>query len=154
MHAEVKRLLEQALEKNKSLFLIELSISEANHIRVILDGDAGVTVEDCMMVSREIEHNLDREELDFSLEVMSAGVSEPISLPRQYRKNIGRNLKVRTKTDELIEGELTAAGDTHITLQWSAREPKPVGKGKVTVQKEKLVPYAEIAEAKVKIIFN
>lgn len=154
MRAEVKRLLEQALEKNKSLFLIELSISEANHIRVILDGDAGVTVEDCMMVSREIEHNLDREELDFSLEVMSAGVSEPISLPRQYRKNIGRNLKVRTKTDELIEGELTAAGDTYITLQWSAREPKPVGKGKLTVQKEKLVPYAEIAEAKVKIIFN
>lgn len=153
MREKVAKLLENALEENKSLFLIDLNISEDNQIRVILDGDKGVTVEDCIAVSRAIEHNLDREEYDFSLEVMSAGVSEPLTLPRQYKKNIGRNLKIKTKDGEKIEGELTAANDDSFTLKWSAREPKPVGKGKVTVQKEVTLPYKDIMEAKVMITF-
>lgn len=153
MREKVAQLLKSALEENKSLFLIDLNISEENQIRVILDGDKGVTVEDCMAVSRAIEHNLDREEYDFSLEVMSAGVSEPLTLPRQYKKNIGRNLKLRTKTEEKIEGELISANEENCTLTWSAREPKPVGKGKVTVQKEATLPYKDIVEAKVMITF-
>ena len=87
MRGKVTKLLEKALEENPSLFLIDLSISEGNKIRVILDGDAGVTVENCMAISRAIEHNLDREEEDFSLEVMSAGVSEPLKITRQYKKS-------------------------------------------------------------------
>ncbi|WP_347373855.1 ribosome assembly cofactor RimP [Aequorivita sp. Q41] len=153
MREKVAQLLESALEKNKSLFLIDLNISEENQIRVILDGDKGVTVEDCIDVSREIEHNLDREEYDFSLEVMSSGVSEPLTLPRQYKKNIGRILKVRTKNDEKIEGELISSTEESCTLTWSAREPKPIGKGKVTVQKEATLPYKDIMEAKVMITF-
>ena len=153
MREKVAKLLENALEENKSLFLIDLNISEDNQIRVILDGDKGVTVEDCIAVSRAIEHNLDREEYDFSLEVMSAGVSEPLTLPRQYKKNIGRNLKIKTKNGEKLEGELTAATEDSFTLTWSAREPKPVGKGKVTVQKEATLPYKDIMEAKVMITF-
>lgn len=153
MREKVEELLENALEKNKSLFLIDLNISAENQIRVILDGDKGVTVEDCIEVSREIEHNLDREEYDFSLEVMSAGVSEPLTLPRQYRKNIGRTLKIKTSNGTTIEGEVTEANDESCTLKWSEREPKPVGKGKVTVKKEALLPYKEIMEAKVIITF-
>ncbi|QAA81998.1 ribosome assembly cofactor RimP [Aequorivita sp. H23M31] len=153
MREKVEELLENALEKNKSLFLIDLNISAENQIRVILDGDNGVTVEDCVEVSREIEHNLDREEFDFSLEVMSAGVSEPLTLPRQYIKNIGRSLKIKTKTGEKLEGELIAANDENCTLTWTEREPKPVGNGKVTVQKEALLPYKDIMEAKVMITF-
>ncbi|HNP68462.1 MAG TPA: ribosome assembly cofactor RimP [Aequorivita sp.] len=153
MREKVAELLENALEENKSLFLIDLNISEDNQIRVILDGDKGVTVEDCIAVSRAIEHNLDREEYDFSLEVMSAGVSEPLTLPRQYKKNIGRNLKIKTKDGEKIEGELTAVTEDSFTLKWSAREPKPIGKGKVTVQKEATLPYKDIMEAKVMITF-
>ncbi|HPE83404.1 MAG: ribosome assembly cofactor RimP [Aequorivita sp.] len=153
MRERVAQLLESALEENKSLFLIDLNISEDNQIRVILDGDKGVTVEDCIAVSRAIEHNLDREEYDFSLEVMSAGVSEPLAFPRQYKKNIGRNLRIKTKNDEKIEGELTAANEDNFTLKWSAREPKPIGKGKVTVQKEATLPYKDIMEAKVMITF-
>ncbi len=153
MREKVAQLLESALEENKSLFLIDLNFSEENHIRVILDGDKGVTVEDCMAVSRAIEHNLDREEYDFSLEVMSSGVSEPLTMPRQYRKNLGRTLKIRTKNDEKIEGELTEANEESCTLTWAAREPKPVGKGKITVQKEATLPYKDIMEAKVMITF-
>lgn len=154
MQEKVLPLLEQALADNPSLFLIDVSISENNQIRVIIDGDNGVTVEDCIAVSRAIEHNLDRETEDFSLEVMSAGVSEPLTLPRQYKKNVGRKLKVKTEAGETIEGELTQSDEDTVTLQWKAREPKPVGKGKVTVQKEAVLPYKEIVEAKVMITFN
>ena len=154
MRAKVTELLNQALEENPSLFLIDMSISTDNKIRIILDGDTGVTVEDCIAVSRAIEHNLDREEEDFSLEVMSAGVSEPLTISRQYKKNIGRNLKVKTDKGETIEGEIVQANEDAVSLTWKAREPKPVGKGKVTVQKEAVIPYNEIVEAKVMITFN
>jgi ribosome maturation factor RimP len=154
MLKKVSMLLEQALEKNSSLFLIDLEITENNQIRVILDGDNGVTVEDCIAVSRAIEHNLDREENDFSLEVMSAGVSQPLSIPRQFKKNIGRKIKVKTKEGEQIEGQMTGATDNQVTLTWKTREPKPVGKGKVTVQKEAVLDYSDIVEAKVMITFN
>lgn len=153
MRGKVTELLQNVLDENPSLFLIDLSITENNHIRVIIDGDEGVKVEDCMAVSRGIEHNLDREEEDFSLEVLSAGVSEPLSQGRQYKKNLGRTLHIKTKT-EIIEGKLTAVDEDNVTLEWKAREPKPVGKGKVTVEKKAVVPYQNIVEAKVMVTFN
>ena len=153
MQEKVEKLLNDALAEKPSLFLIDLSITGANQIRVILDGDEGVSVQDCIDISRAIEHNLDREEEDFSLEVHSAGVSEPLTMVRQYKKNIGRSLQLKTET-ETIEGELIDVTDEAITLKWKAREPKPVGKGKVTVKKEATVPYNDIVEAKVMIKFN
>tara|TARA_B100000953_G_scaffold297971_1_gene293830 strand:- start:3231 stop:3875 length:645 start_codon:yes stop_codon:yes gene_type:complete len=148
----VEKLLQQAFEENNSLFLIDLMITSDNQIRVIIDGDKGVSVEDCMYVSRKVEHNLDREEEDFSLEVTSAGVSEPLQIPRQYKKNIGRKLQVKTE-NEKFEGNLIDATESDIKLRWKAREPKPVGKGKVTVEKEAVLEYSAIVEAKVMITF-
>jgi len=153
MRGKVTELLQIVLDENPSLFLIDLSITGNNHIRVIIDGDDGVKVEDCMAVSRGIEHNLDREEEDFSLEVLSAGVSEPLTQGRQYKKNLGRTLHIKTKT-ETIEGKLTTVDEESVTLEWKAREPKPVGKGKITVEKKAVVPYQNIVEAKVMVTFN
>ncbi len=153
MQKEVEKLLNEALAEKPTLFLIDLSIVGDNQIRVTIDGDTGVTVQDCMDVSRAIEHNLDREEQDFSLEVLSAGASEPLTMLRQYKKNVGRTLQVKTGEDT-IEGELIEVTEETVTLKWKAREPKPVGKGKVTIQKEAVVPYNDIVEAKVMIKFN
>ncbi len=150
---KVLELLNQALEEKPSVFLIDLSISEANKITITLDGDNGVVLQDCIDVSKVIDANLDREEIDFSLEVASAGVSSPLKLVRQYKKNIGRSLKVKTAT-ETIEAELIAADDEGIELTWSAREPKKIGKGKETVVKNQRIPYSEIKEAVVTINFN
>ncbi|SFU57764.1 ribosome maturation factor RimP [Pustulibacterium marinum] len=150
----VEKLLNEALEKREDLFLIDLSISSSNAICVILDGDNGVSLNDCIEVSRQIEHNLDREEQDFSLQVTSAGLSEPLSIKRQYQKNIGRKLSVKLHdVSKPIEGELTAVDDLKITLEFKAREPKPVGKGKVTVQKKEEIAFDAIKEAKVMVIF-
>jgi len=100
-----------------------------------------------------VEHNLDREEEDFSLEVMSAGATSPLTLPRQYKKNVGRQLAVKKQSGDKIEGLLKEATDENVTLTWKVREPKPVGKGKVTVEKIETIAYTEIVEAKVMIKF-
>jgi len=149
---EVKRLLEEALEENPSLFLIQFEIKGDNQILVVIDGDKGVSVNDCIAVSRKIEHNLDREEQDFSLEVTSAGAASPLEIPRQYMKNLGRKISVRTENQE-FEATLDSATEEEIVLRWKAREPKPIGKGKVTVKKEAVLKYADIVEAKVMITF-
>ena len=149
---KVTSLLNKALEENKSLFLIDFFIDGGNKIRVVLDGDEGVNLKDCMAVSRAIEHNLDREEEDFSLEVTSAGATTPLVLPRQYRKNIGRKLEVKT-LETVFEGNLTAATEETITLEWKSREPKPIGKGKHTVEKKEEIAFSDIKEAKVVLKF-
>ena len=152
MKEEVTKLVQEAIAENKALFLIDLSISPDNNIKVVVDGDKGVALNECIRISRHIEHNLDREETDFSLEVTSPDVTDPIVNKRQYNKNINRLLKVKTN-DESIEGNLIEIDENNITLQWKTREPKPVGKGKQTVVKEKKIPMNEIKQAKVKFTF-
>ncbi|TWO32184.1 ribosome assembly cofactor RimP [Seonamhaeicola sediminis] len=148
----VENLLNDALEERPDLFLIDFSVQGDNQIKVVIDGDNGVLVEDCIFISRAIEHNLDREEQDFSLDVMSAGAAAPLVKQRQYKKNINRTLEVKTESEK-FEGILSNASDNDITLQWKVREPKPVGKGKVTVTKEANIAYIDIVEAKVVIKF-
>lgn len=148
----VEKLLAEGLKEREDLFLIDLTISNDNNIKVIIDGDRGVTVDDCIFISRAIEHNLDREDQDFSLEVASAGAAAPLVNQRQYAKSVGRDLEVATNNGQ-YKGTLTKADETKITLNWKAREPKPVGKGKVTVQKQADIAYEDIVEAKVMIKF-
>lgn len=149
---KVSELLNESLAGKPELFLIDLTITDAFKIIVTIDGDNGVNLQDCIDISRAIESNLDREEQDYSLEVASGGVSAPLKLVRQYKKNIGRTLQVKTATDK-ITAELVDANDDFITLTWTAREPKEIGKGKVTVEKRLELPYADIKEAIVTITF-
>lgn len=150
---KVLELLQTGLDEKPTIFLIDLTITDAFKVIVTIDGDNGVTLQDCIDISRAIEHNLDREEQDFSLEVASAGVSSPLKHLRQYKKNIGRTLIVKLAT-ETIEAKLVEATDDKIVLSWEAREPKKVGKGKETVQKRQEIPYADIKEAIVTVNFN
>lgn len=150
---KVQELLDVALAERPELFLVDLSINEANKISINLDGDQGVNLQDCIDISRLIENSLDREEQDFSLEVASAGVSSPLKFVRQYIKNIGRTLKVKTITSEEIEAKLVVADEDKITLEWQAREPKKIGKGKETVQKKVDILYENIKEAIVIVSF-
>lgn len=149
---KVSGVVNEVLAQKPSLFLIDLTITDAYKIIVTLDGDNGVILQDCIDISRAIESNLDREEQDFSMEVASAGATSPLKMPRQFKKNIGRKLKVTTATEK-IEAEITEANDAFIVLEWSAREPKQVGKGKETVQKRAELKYEDIKEAIVIITF-
>lgn len=144
--------MEEALEKRNDLFPISVKVGTDLAIRIVLDGDSGVSLQDCMDISRSVEHQLDREAFDFSLEVSSAGATAPLELPRQYMKNKGRTLKVKT-VDSEFKGVLEEVGVSEIRLAWKAREPKPVGKGKHTVRKEVEIPFSDIEHAKVVLKF-
>ena len=146
---KIETLVQEALVENPSLFLIDLTIGGDNSIRVLLDGDQGVTLETCMQVSRKVEYNLDREENDFSIEVSSCGVGAPLTIPRQFIKNVSRKLEVIDSEDKQVQGTLVEATETSFTLEWKEREPKPIGKGKITVKKTREFQYGQYNSAKV-----
>ncbi len=152
MRDQVEKLVEEAIQENPKLFLIDLKISSDNKINVIVDGDEGISIKECMRISRNVEHNLDRETTDFSLEVSSPGLTEPLVNNRQYSKNLGKTLEVITETDK-FEGELLKINNDGIVLTWKVREPKPIGKGKVTVVKTVALQFESIKQAKVKLKF-
>ena len=151
--AKVEQLVHEFLETRKDLYLVDLKISAGDDITVILDGDEGLSLQDCLDASRAIEFNLDREEHDFSLQVMSPGLSEPLKLPRQFKKNMGREIEVLLNSDEKIQGEVVAVDDEKVTLVLRYRRPKLIGKGKEDVVENKEIPYADITKALVVIKF-
>ncbi len=150
---KVEHLIQDFLQTREDLYLVDLKISVGNDVVVILDGDKSLSLQDCLEASRAIEFNLDREDVDFSLQVMSPGLSEPLLLPRQYRKNIGRDLEVVLENNEKIVGELVNANEEKIELMLRYRRPKLIGKGKEDVEEKREIPYAEIKKALVVIKF-
>ena len=106
--SKVKQLIDEAIAENPSLFLIDWKITPDDKIVILADGDEGLSVEDIVRISRYVEHNLDREECDFALEVSSPGVGSNLTMPRQFVKNIGRTLEA-TLNDKVMEGEIVEA---------------------------------------------
>lgn len=150
---KIKFLVNTALEENEELFLVDIQFLPENKIYIEIDGDKGVSLNECIRVSRSVDDNLDREVEDFSLEVATPDVAQPIKLKRQYVKNVGRTLAIKLKDNRSIEGILNTVTENDIQLEWKTREPKEIGKGKVTVIKNESVSFDDIVEAKVKIIF-
>ena len=148
----VKELIDKGLEQNTSLFLIDFSIGKDNLIKVIIDGDNGVSIEDCVALSRAIEHNLDREEEDFSLEVSSCGILAPLTLERQYVKNKGREIEIQTLNEKHI-GTIEKVEEGILSLIVTSKQPKPNGKGKITITETLLFPIKDIKEARLKLKF-
>lgn len=127
-------------------FLVDLKISTDNRINVSIDGDSGITIDDCIELSRAIENSLDRDEEDFELNVASAGLDQPLKLRRQYKKNIGQDLTVTTFQGETFEGRLIDADEAHITL----RLPGKKNLGAQPLQ----FAYPDIKTAKIVIKFE
>jgi len=149
---QVEKLLQDALETRPDIFVLDFNISDNNDIKITLDGDKGVSIDDIVWFSRQIEHNLDRDAEDFSLTVSSVDITKPFHLKRQFIKNINRPVKVKTGNGEK-EGILTKVESDFIVLEKKVREPKKIGKGKVTVLKKEEIPFDQIKDAKVVLKF-
>jgi ribosome maturation factor RimP len=150
---KVEQVIQDILSERNDLFIIKKVISDGLDINLTIDGDELVNISDCIEISRKIEKSLDRDEYDFSIKVQSPGADEPLVSPRQYKKHIGRKLKLKTANED-IEGTLVSLTDEGVELHWKAREKKPVGKGKRTVKYEKTIPFKDIEKANIKITFN
>jgi ribosome maturation factor RimP len=149
---EIARIAEDHLRET-NLFVTGVRIGTGNQISVLIDGDEGVKIDDCVKLSRSIESSLDREKEDFSLDVGSHGASSPLGMPRQYRRHIGRDFELKLGDGTRLDGRLTSWEPGAITLEWEEREPKPQGKGKQTVTKSRTVPFSEIREGRIKLKF-
>ncbi len=115
---------------------------------VFIDGDAAVTIEDCVKLSRHIEGSLDRETEDFELQVSSSGADQPLKLQRQYPKHVGRNLAVSTVKDETLIGKLLSCDNNAITLLLPANKKKKIEETTV------IIPFNEITESKIELAFK
>jgi ribosome maturation factor RimP len=142
------------LLEDSDLFIVDIQINPGNAIEVLVDRDSGLTIDDCKKVSRAIEGSLDREVEDFSLEVSSPGVGKPLLVKRQYFKNVGRNVAIKTLDGQKIEGQLTVANEENIQVDFREKELIPGKKSKQWVEKQVVLTYAEIKETKITISFK
>jgi ribosome maturation factor RimP len=133
---------------NTDKFLVELLVKPGNKIFIFIDGDHGVMISDCVELSRFVESQLDRESEDFELNVSSSGADQPIKLPRQYVKNVGRSLQVKLSEENSVSGKLEAVTETGIILT------TPGDKKKKLPPETLNIPYESMVESKVIISFK
>ena len=146
---------ERIAELDNGLYVVELSISSSNVINVELDKiKGGVSVNDCVSVSRNIEHNLDREKQVFELHVSSTGLDKPIRHVNQYSKNVGRSFKVVMNDGEKYEGELMKLTDTGIVIKQISLQKSVEKRRKIQVEEILELPFTEIKESKIVISFK
>jgi len=140
-----------------TIFPVEIKISPANDIKVFLDADDGITIEKCTSVNKALYKYIEETGIfpdgNFSLEVSSPGVDEPLKLHRQYKKNTGRKVEVLMNDGNKIEGILLNAGDDAITIEESFDKLRMKGKGNKTTIKPTTILFNQIKHTTVLITF-
>jgi ribosome maturation factor RimP len=147
---KIQYLVDQAL--SEAMFIVDITVKTGNSIEVLVDSDNGISIDDCIHISRHIEQNLDRDVEDFSLEVSSPGLSEPFKILRQYQKNVGKKVEMITRTGEKEEGILKSVNETGIELDVTAKEK--INGAKIPVTKSKAYSYEQIKTVKLVISFK
>lgn len=146
---QVEKLLQPLLTDD--IFLIEIKVKPTNNIKIFLDADSGLGIEKCIRINRALYKQMEEMGLypdgDFSLEVSSPGIGEPLKKHRQYLKNIGRDVEVVSAEDVKTTGKLLSATEEAITLETTE------GKGKKQVISNVEIPFSAIKQTKVLIKF-
>lgn len=148
---EIKNLLNSILAEEPEYFLVSVGIKPTNNIKVFLDGDNGITIEKCVRFNRKLYKLIEEAGLypegDFSLELSSPGVDEPLKMHRQYVRNIGRDVEVVFTDDTRKEGKLLAVTEADIIIEHTE------GKGKKAVTQQLVIPLNNIKTTTVQIKF-
>ncbi|MGN6533090.1 MAG: ribosome assembly cofactor RimP [Ginsengibacter sp.] len=148
---KIEEFVKQFIAKTDGLFLIDVKSAPGNKITVLLDGDKGVTIENCTAVNKALYKFIEETQLfednNFSLEVSSFGVDKPLILLRQYKKNIGRNVEVVLTDGQKTEGKLADANEEHIIIE------QKTGKGNKMTTKTTTILFNQIKHTTVLITF-
>lgn len=148
----VKALVEEKIADRPELFLVAIKMLPNNKLIIQVDGDQGISIQDCAAISRHVGFHLEEEnviEKAYNLEVSSPGVGEALLLNRQYHKNIGRELSVKLSTGEIKEGKLLSVTDEAIQIEEKVKE-----KGKKVRLEANQINFDTIVETKVLISFK
>ena len=130
------------------LFVVDCSCSPGNEVELTIDSDTSVGIDACASLSRAIEAELDREEEDFSLTVMSAGIGSELRSLRQYRKLVGSPVEVLLANGVKILAKLDAVDEQGITLSYEEKQAVEGKKRKQLVTVSRTYPFAEIKYTK------
>ena len=149
---KIQKIADEKLAEGAN-FIVDIAVKTGNKITVLLDNDNGVSIGDCVAMSRHIESNLDREADDFELNVMSPGLSEPFKILRQYQKNIGKQVDVVTKEGKKLSGKLLDANNLGINLETKVKEKVANKKGKQLIINNINLTFNQIKETKIVISF-
>jgi len=147
---KIKELAEKSLV-NPSHFLVEVVVSKHKpwKFTVIVDGDQGIMIDDCAVLSRALNEHLETEISDpYTLEVSTPGLDHPLKLNRQYKKNIGRGMKVVRKDKSIVNGVLKQSEEEKVVMETES------GHGKKTEVKIIEIPFTEIEKAFVTVSFK
>jgi len=151
-----KNIISQEIERfveGTDMFLVSLNITGNNVISIVIDSDSSVSLDDCVDLSRSIESKLNRDESDFELSVYTAGLSEPLTMLRQYKKHQGKEIEIVTKDGVKKTVVLIEADDEGIVVEHT-KKVKVEGKKKKQIVKEQLkINYDTIATAKLVVKF-
>jgi ribosome maturation factor RimP len=146
----IKDLIYEELVLN-DLFVVDVVVNPGNKIVVLIDSIKGVTIEECIKISRFVEKNLDREKEDYELEVSSPGLDRPLRIPKQYEKNTGRILGV-VKTDGIkITGKLIRVSEEAIYIETVLIKRDQKTRKKNTELMITKISFNEIKTAKVEL---
>jgi len=148
----VIELVEEKIADRPDLFIVSVRFLKNGVLEILLDGDNGIAIEDCVQVSRHVGFHLEEENVidkAYRLEVSSPGIDSPLLLNRQYEKNIGRDVQVKMQDGTKREGQLLAINEGSISIEEKVKE-----KGKKAVLQQAEIPLEHIKETKVLISFK
>ncbi len=150
IHA-IEALIAKSLSATEDIFLVSVRIKPTNNIKVFLDADTGLNIDKCVKINRAMYRTIEEEgwfpDGNFSLEVSSPGIDEPLKLIRQYIKNIGRNVEITLIDETKKEGKLLAVTQETITIEYTE------GKNKKAVTLTKEIPFDKVKQTIVSIAF-
>lgn len=148
---KIEEFVKNSIQKSENLFLVDVTSAPGNQITVLLDGDNGITIDDCTTINKALYKFIEETALfgnaNFSLEVSSPGVDRPLQLLRQYKKNIGRKVAVVMNDGSKLEGVLTHVNDENIIVE------EKTGKGNKMSMKATTILFNQIKHTTVLITF-
>jgi len=148
----VRELVEEKIADKPNLFIIDIKMHSNGKLAVLVDGDNGIGIDDCVAISRHVGFHLEEESVigsAYTLEVSSPGLDAPLTSIRQYVKNMGRNLAIKMADGTKREGRLTGLTEDAILIEEKTKE-----KGKKAELIESAIPVNQITETKVLISFK
>ncbi len=147
----IESLVNEVLKEEPQFFLVSLRIKPTNNVKLYLDGDAGLPIEKCVSFNRKIYKLIEEAHLfpegEFSLEVSSPGVDEPLKSHRQYTKNIGRMIEVVFLDETQRTGKLLHVADADFILE------ETIGKGKKMTMQQTVIPFEKVKTTTVQLQF-
>ncbi|TYP95799.1 ribosome maturation factor RimP [Sphingobacterium allocomposti] len=148
----VRELVQEKIADREDLFIVRIKMYNNGILEILMDGDNGIAIEDCVQISRHVGYHLEEENVidrAYRLEVSSPGVDTPLLLQRQYEKNVGREVRVKDHEGAKREGKLLSVDESGIVIEEKIKE-----KGKKAATQEAAIPFEHIKETKVLISFK